>query len=78
MRAMQSSVSEEAWLPIERQIRGVLQNKPIQIWWQRRVLPVSDSLRAYFDDLVSNDAPVEWEMTEDHARMFDEPTRGDP
>ena len=37
-------LSEEAWLPFERQIRGSLQNKLTQIWGQRRISPVSDSM----------------------------------
>ena len=66
-------LSEEAWLPFERQIRGVLNNEPIQIWWNSRVSPVSDAFRTYFDDLVSRDEPLQWELTEDMARMFDPP-----
>ena len=70
-------LSEEAWLPYERQIYGVLQNEPIQIWWISRLSPVSDGFRGYFDNLLRSDAPLKWRLAEDMARMFDSPSNTD-
>ena len=63
-------LSDDAWRPFERQIRGSLSLESVQTWLKSGISPLSDSFRQHFG--IS--APETWNHSEDLARMFD---RGD-
>jgi hypothetical protein len=59
-------LSEDAWLPIERQIRGAVQKESIKVWLNSGISQLSDSFTQHFD-LDTAD----WHHDGDLARMFD-------
>jgi hypothetical protein len=61
-------LSEDAWLPYERQINGSKDIPAVRAWLASGVSPLSDSFREHFGIV----APDSWSYGRDMARMFDD------
>ena len=61
-------LSEDAWLPYERQINGSKDIPAVRAWLKSGRSPLSDSFRAHFNI----EAPDDWTYGNDMARIFDD------
>lgn len=62
-------LSDDSWKPSERFLRGMLQHKAVDIWWQTGFFLGSDNFTAYVES-VRTQTESDWEFV-DIARLFD-------